>query len=123
MKLTVMGIAVIMDLVHSHAVKNELEGLCPFDGTPYQYFHDGPRREHVAWDSLCFNYGKNEVLHFLLSNCKFWLDEYRFDGFRFDGVTSMLYYDHGLSRNFTNYEMYYDGGQDEDAITYLVTGQ
>ena len=115
-----MDIAVIMDLVHSHSVKNELEGLGNFDGTPYQYFHSGPRREHIAWDSLCFDYGKNEVLHFLLSNCKFWLDEYRFDGFRFDGVTSMLYYDHGLSRNFTNYGMYYDGQEDEDAITYIA---
>jgi 1,4-alpha-glucan branching enzyme len=115
-----MDIAVIMDIVHSHSVKNELEGLGNFDGTPYQYFHQGPRREHVAWDSLCFDYSKNEVLHFLLSNCKFWLDEYRFDGFRFDGVTSMLYYDHGLSRNFTNYGMYYDGMEDEDAITYLA---
>jgi 1,4-alpha-glucan branching enzyme len=115
-----MDIAVIMDLVHSHSVKNELEGLGNFDGTPYQYFHSGDRREHIAWDSLCFDYGKNEVLHFLLSNCKFWLDEYRFDGFRFDGVTSMLYYDHGLSRSFTNYGMYYDGMEDEDAITYLT---
>jgi 1,4-alpha-glucan branching enzyme len=114
-----MGIAVIMDIVHSHSVKNENEGLGKFDGSPHQYFHSGPRREHVAWDSLCFDYGKNEVLHFLLSNCKFWLDEYRFDGFRFDGVTSMLYYDHGLSRDFNNYNMYYDGGQDEDAITYF----
>ncbi len=114
-----MDIAVIMDIVHSHSVKNEMEGLGNFDGTPYQYFHEGPRREHVAWDSLCFDYGKNEVIHFLLSNCKFWLDEYRFDGFRFDGVTSMLYYDHGLSRNFTNYGMYYDNTQDEDAIIYL----
>jgi 1,4-alpha-glucan branching enzyme len=114
------GIAVIMDLVHSHAVKNEVEGLGRFDGTPWQYFHDGPRREHVAWDSLCFNYAKNEVLHFLLSNCRYWLEEYRFDGFRFDGITSMLYYDHGLSRDFTSYEMYFDGQQDEDAITYLI---
>jgi len=114
-----MDIAVIMDIVHSHAVKNEMEGLALFDGSPYQYFHAGQRREHVAWDSLCFNYGKNEVLHFLLSNCKFWLEEYKFDGFRFDGVTSMLYYDHGLSRDFISYEMYYDGGQDEDAIIYL----
>jgi 1,4-alpha-glucan branching enzyme len=113
------GIAVIMDLVHSHAVKNEVEGLGRFDGTAWQYFHDGPRREHVAWDSLCFNYAKNEVLHFLLSNCRYWLEEYRFDGFRFDGITSMLYYDHGLSRDFTSYEMYFDGQQDEDAITYL----
>jgi 1,4-alpha-glucan branching enzyme len=115
-----MDIAVIMDLVHSHSVKNEMEGLGSFDGTPYQYFHEGPRREHVAWDSLCFDYGKNEVLHFLLSNCKFWLEEYHFDGFRFDGVTSMLYYDHGLSKNFTEYGMYYDGQQDEDAITYIA---
>lgn len=114
-----LGIAVIMDLVHSHAVKNEVEGLGRFDGSPWQYFHDGPRREHVAWDSLCFNYNKNEVLHFLLSNCRYWLEEYRFDGFRFDGITSMLYYDHGLSRDFTSYEMYFDGQQDEDAIAYL----
>ncbi len=115
-----LGISVIMDLVHSHAVKNEVEGLGRFDGTPWQYFHDGPRREHIAWDSLCFNYAKNEVLHFLLSNCQYWLEEYRFDGFRFDGITSMLYYDHGLSRDFTSYEMYFDGQQDEDAISYLM---
>lgn len=53
-----MGIAVIMDLVHSHAVKNETEGLGRFDGTPYQYFHDGARREHPAWDSLLFQLRK-----------------------------------------------------------------
>jgi 1,4-alpha-glucan branching enzyme len=115
-----MGIAVIMDIVHSHAVKNELEGLGNFDGSPYQYFHTGNRRFHVAWDSLCFNYGKNEVLHFLLSNCQYWMAEYHFDGFRFDGVTSMIYLDHGLGKNFTKYDMYFDGNQDEDAITYLM---
>ena len=115
-----LGIAVIMDLVHSHAVKNEAEGLGLFDGTEYQYFHTGKKRMHVAWDSLCFNYSKPEVLHFLLSNTQFWLDEYKFDGFRFDGVTSMLYLDHGLGQDFTNYEMYYNGNQDEDAITYLM---
>lgn len=114
-----MGIRVIMDLVHSHAVKNELEGLGIFDGTPWQYFHDGDRRNHIAWDSLCFNYGKNEVIHFLLSNIHYWLREFQFDGFRFDGVTSMLYYDHGLNIDFTSYEMYFNGAQDEDAITYL----
>ena len=90
-----MGIAVIMDIVHSHAVKNEVEGLGNFAGDPNQYFYPGARREHPAWDSLCFDYGKNEVIHFLLSNCKYWLEEYKFDGFRFDGVTSMLYYSHG----------------------------
>jgi 1,4-alpha-glucan branching enzyme len=115
-----LGIAVIMDVVHSHAVKNEVEGLGRFDGSYDQYFHTGARREHPAWDSLCFNYGKNEVLHFLLSNCKFWLDEYRFDGFRFDGVTSMLYYSHGLGENFANYADYYNGHQDGDAIMYLT---
>ncbi len=115
-----MGIAVIMDLVHSHAVKNEIEGLGRFDGDPAQFFHGDHRREHVAWDSLCFDYGKNEVSHFLLSNVHYWLTEYRFDGFRFDGVTSMLYYDHGLGKDFTSYDFYFDGGQDEDAITYLA---
>lgn len=113
-------IAVIMDLVHSHAVKNEIEGLNRYDGSKYQFFHEGEQRNHPAWDSLCFNYGKNEVIHFLLSNCKYWLEEFHFDGFRFDGVTSMLYYDHGLSKDFTEYKMYYDGNQDMDAITYLV---
>ncbi len=116
-----LGIAVIMDIVHSHAVKNENEGLGRLDGTPFQYFHTDPmRREHPAWDSLCFDYGKNEVLHFLLSNCKYWLEEYHFDGFRFDGVTSMLYYDHGLGKAFGSYADYYDGGQDTDAIVYLT---
>ena len=114
------GIKVIMDLVHSHAVKNELEGLGNFDGTGYQYFHDGYRREHPAWDSLCFNYGKNEVLHFLLSNCKFWLDEYDFDGFRFDGVTSMIYRSHGLGEDFNGYPSYFNGNEDGDALMYLT---
>ena len=115
-----LGIRVVIDLVHSHAVKNEAEGLSRFDGTPYLYFHDGQRGDHVAWDSRCFNYGKPEALHFLLSNCRFWLDEYHVDGFRFDGVTSMLYYDHGLGRAFDSYERYFDGGVDEDAVTYLA---
>ena len=115
-----LGLAVIMDLVHSHAVKNEQEGLGNFDGTPYQYFHTGVRREHPAWDSLCFNYQKPEVLHFLLSNCKFWLDEYRFDGFRFDGVTSMIYRSHGLGESFSSYSDYYNLNEDGDAICYLT---
>lgn len=115
-----MGIAVIMDIVHSHAVKNEMEGLGRYDGSYTQFFYEGDRREHPAWDSLCFDYGKNEVIHFLLSNCKYWIEEYKFDGFRFDGVTSMLYYDHGLGKAFGSYNDYYDGGQDDNAITYLT---
>lgn len=115
-----MGVAVIMDIIHSHAVKNEIEGLGRFDGTPYQYFHGGSRREHPAWDSLCFDYAKPNVLHFLLSNCKFWMDEYKFDGFRFDGVTSMLYRSHGLGEDFSGYDSYFNLNQDGDAICYLT---
>jgi len=114
------GIAVIMDIVHSHAVKNEVEGLGNFCGDPCQYFMQGGRREHPAWDSLCFDYGKNEVLHFLLSNCKYWLDEFHFDGYRFDGVTSMLYYSHGLGEAFGGYGDYFNGHEDDEAIAYLT---
>lgn len=115
-----LGIAVIMDLVHSHAVKNENEGLALFDGTRYQYFHAGARGEHPAWDSLCFNYAKPEVLHFLLSNCRYWLDEFRVDGFRFDGITSMLYSHHGLGPQFGSYDDYFNECVDIDALSYLT---
>lgn len=114
-----LGIAVVMDIVHSHSVSNELEGLSRLDGSTDLYFHAGERGNHPAWGSRCFDYGKNEVLSFLLSNCKYWLEEFRFDGFRFDGVTSMIYLDHGLEKDFTSYADYYDGKQDEDALTYL----
>lgn len=114
------GISVIMDLVHSHAVKNEVEGLGNYAGDPDQFFYPAPRREHSAWDSLCFDYGKNEVIHFLLSNCKYWLSEYHFDGFRFDGVTSMLYYSHGLGECFCGYGDYFNGHQDDNAVCYLT---
>jgi len=113
------GLRVIMDLVHSHSVKNVNEGLGLFDGSMGQYFHANERRNHIAWDSLCFDYGKDNVIHFLLSNCRYWLEEYKFDGFRFDGITSMIYYDHGLEKNFTSYNEYFDGNQDEDALIYL----
>jgi 1,4-alpha-glucan branching enzyme len=114
------GLAVFMDIIHSHAVSNETEGLSRFDGTLYQYFHDGPRGLHELWDSRCFDYGKHQVLHFLLSNCRFWLDEYHFDGFRFDGITSMLYLHHGMNKAFTSYDDYFDDSVDEEALTYLA---
>ena len=114
-----MGLRVIMDLVHSHAVANERDGLSRFDGTDYQYFHSGPKGWHSAWGSRCFDYGKTNVIHFLLSNCKFWLEEYGFDGYRFDGVTSMLFWNHGLGDAFTNYGMYFNGSVDDDAWVYL----
>ncbi len=114
-----MGIAVLLDVVHSHACKNTREGINEFDGTAYQFFHDGPRGEHSAWGTKCFNYGKNEVIHFLLSNLKYWQEVYHFDGFRFDGVTSMLYLDHGLGTSFDSYEKYFSMNTDTQAVTYL----
>ncbi|MBE6885467.1 MAG: 1,4-alpha-glucan-branching enzyme [Ruminococcaceae bacterium] len=114
-----MGIAVLLDVVHSHAVKNTNEGLNEFDGTVYQFFHDGEKGNHSAWGTKLFNYSKNEVLHFLLSNLKYWMEVFHFDGFRFDGVTSMLYHDHGLESAFTNYTMYFSMNTDTDAVTYL----
>ena len=115
-----MGLLVIMDLVHSHAVKNINEGLNHFDGTDHHYFHAGAKGEHIAWDSLCFDYSKYEVQRFLLSNVRYWLETYRFDGFRFDGVTSMLYNDHGLGQNFTGYSDYFNANVELDAIAYLM---
>ena len=114
-----MGIAVLLDVVHSHACKNTREGINEFDGTTFQFFHDGPRGDHSAWGTKCFNYGKNEVIHFLLSNLKYWQTEYHFDGFRFDGVTSMLYLDHGLGTGFDCYEKYFSMNTDTEAVTYL----
>ncbi len=114
-----MGIAVLLDVVHSHAVKNTNEGLNEFDGTVYQFFHEGEKGNHSAWGTKLFNYGKDEVLHFLLSNLKYWMEVFHFDGFRFDGVTSMLYHDHGLGSAFTDYSMYFSMNTDTDAVTYL----
>ena len=114
------GIAVIMDIVHSHAVKNEVEGLGNLAGDPNQFYYPGSRHEPSAWDSLRFDYGTDEVVHFLLSNCKYWIDEFHFDGFRFDGVTSMLYYSHGLGEAFCSYADYFNGHEDDNAICYLT---
>jgi len=114
-----MGIRVLLDVVHSHAVANTLEGINLFDGTDYQFFHQGEQGNHPAWGTKCFDYDKPEVLHFLLSNLKFWLEEYHFDGFRFDGVTSMLYHDHALGANFTDLSMYFTMNTDVEAVTYL----
>ena len=114
-----MGLRVIIDLVHSHAAGNEVEGLACQDGTPYLYFHQGDRGRHEGWGSRCFDYGKEGVMRFLLSNCRYWLEEYRVDGFRFDGVTSMLYHHRGMNRCFTSYDDYYGEAVDEEALVYL----
>ncbi len=114
-----MGLRVLLDVVHSHAVKNTAEGINMFDGTTWQFFHDGPKGEHPAWGTKCFDYGKTGVIHFLLSNLKFWMTEYHFDGFRFDGVTSMLYHDHGLGTDFNSNDKYFSYNTNTEAVTYL----
>ena len=114
-----MGITVLLDVVHSHAAPNSREGINEFDGSDYQYFHQGAKGNHSAWGTKCFDYGKPEVLHFLLSNLKYWQTEFHFDGFRFDGVTSMLYHDHGLGVSFTDQKQYFSMNTDLDAVTYL----
>ena len=114
-----LNLFVLLDVVHSHACPNTGEGLNQLDGTDNQYFLPGQRGWHPAWGTKLFNYSKVEVLHFLLSNLKFWQEEYHFDGFRFDGVTSMIYQDHGLGTNFTGYDQYFGLNTNVDAITYL----
>ncbi|MDE0472733.1 MAG: alpha amylase C-terminal domain-containing protein [Ekhidna sp.] len=114
-----LGLAVIMDAVYSHAVKNIAEGLNQFDGSDYQYFHEGGKGYHNSWDSKLFNYGKTEVLQFLLSSIKYWIEEFHFDGFRFDGVTSMMYEHHGDYVSFDHYDKYFRQQVDWDAIVFL----
>lgn len=114
-----MDLNVIMDLVHSHSVKNTVEGINEFDGTDYQFFHRGANGNHPDWDSKLFDYGKPQVAHFLLSNVKYWLEEFHFDGFRFDGVTSMIYKNHARGESFDNYSKYFSMNTDIEAINYL----
>ncbi|MCH5305360.1 MAG: alpha amylase C-terminal domain-containing protein [Rikenella sp.] len=115
-----LGLGVVMDLVHSHYVKNLNEGINRLDGTDCLYSVPGPAGEHPQWDSMLFDYGKHEVQHFLLSNIKYWLEEFHFDGFRFDGVTSMLYHHHGVDAPDWGLEAYFGGGANRDAILYLT---
>ncbi|MBQ4540730.1 MAG: alpha amylase C-terminal domain-containing protein, partial [Alistipes sp.] len=114
-----MGLAVIMDLVHAHYVKNLNEGILDLDGSGHHYSKRGEAGYQKYWDSMVFDYGKGGVEHFLLSNVKYWLDEFHFDGYRFDGVTSMLYYHRGYT-DFDTREKFFDEGVDLDAITYLT---
>ncbi|MBU2914463.1 alpha amylase C-terminal domain-containing protein [Reichenbachiella agariperforans] len=114
-----LGIAVIMDAVYSHAVKNIAEGLNDFDGSDNQYFHKGGRGYHTGWDSKLFDYSRTEVLQFLLSSVRYWIEEFHFDGFRFDGVTSMLYHHHGEGVAFDHYDKYFKDMVDWDAICFL----
>jgi 1,4-alpha-glucan branching enzyme len=115
------GLFVLLDVVHSHASKNVEDGLNQFDGTNSCFFHDGARGEHVLWDSRLFNYTEYEVLRFLLSNLRWWHDEYNFDGYRFDGVTSMLYHSRGIGEGFSgDYNEYFGLNVDTDAFVYMA---
>lgn len=116
-----LGITVLLDVVHSHACKNVLDGLNNFDGSEHQYFHEGPKGRHELWDSRLFNYSSYETMRFLLSNLRFYMEEYRFDGFRFDGVTSMMYLHHGIGYGFSgNYNEYFGDTVDIEAVVYLM---
>lgn len=116
-----LGITVLLDVVHSHACKNVLDGLNNFDGSDHQYFHAGAKGRHDLWDSRLFNYGSYETMRFLLSNLRFYMEEYRFDGFRFDGVTSMMYLHHGIGFGFSgNYLEYFGDSVDIEAVVYLM---
>ncbi|XP_062019670.1 1,4-alpha-glucan-branching enzyme 1, chloroplastic/amyloplastic-like [Rosa rugosa] len=119
-----LGLRVLMDVVHSHASNNVTDGLSGFEvgqSTQDSYFHTGDRGYHKLWDSRLFNYANWEVLRFFLSNLRWWLEEYQFDGFRFDGVTSMLYHHHGINMAFTgNYDEYFSEATDVDAVVYLM---
>lgn len=106
------GLAVILDVVHSHAVKNRDEGLTELDGTEL-YFNGW----HPDWDSRLFDYAKIEIKRFLASNLKYWIQKFHFDGFRFDGVTSMLYHHFGHV-SFDHYSKYFQD-TNNDAIIYL----
>jgi 1,4-alpha-glucan branching enzyme len=110
-----------MDVVHSHASSNSMDGINQFDGTDHQYFHEGARGRHSLWDSRIFNYGHWEVLRFLLSNLRWYIEEYHFDGFRFDGITSMLYTHHGIGFQFSgDYREYFGHHVDVDACVYMM---
>merc|ERR1719244_761098 len=116
-----LGLTVLLDVVHSHASKNVVDGLNMWDSSEAGYFHTGPRGNHPLWDSRLFNYTLWETLRFLLSNLRLWIEGFGFDGFRFDGVTSMLYHSRGLGEGFSgDYHEYFGLNTDTEALVYLM---
>ena len=115
------GLMVIIDCIHSHASNNVMDGINMFDGTDHQYFHSGPKGYHKLWDSRLFNFSSWEVIRFLLSSLKMYIEEYKIDGFRFDAVTCMMFSHHGINMSFSgSYHEYFGSNADDEGIVYLM---
>lgn len=115
------GLLVVIDCIHSHASMNVMDGINSFDGTDHQYFHSGPKGYHKLWDSRLFNYSHWEVLRFLLSSLRLYMEEYKVDGFRFDAVTCIMFAHHGIHMSFSgSYHEYFGTAADNEGIVYLM---
>ncbi|XP_058788144.1 1,4-alpha-glucan-branching enzyme 3, chloroplastic/amyloplastic [Vicia villosa] len=115
-----LGLLVFMEIVHSYAAADEMVGLSLFDGSNDCYFHSGKRGQHKFWGTRMFKYGDVDVLHFLLSNLNWWIEEYQIDGFQFHSLSSMIYTHNGFASFTGDLEEYSNQYVDKDALLYLI---